>query len=155
MDFTQLARQNPWRAGKQAIEGDVDIAKWREKRFKWVPGFVGEFSLEWIGLHVLLGPRQTGKTTSVKLLIKRFLGECDAKSIFYFNCEFVGDFKELIEVIEAYLDFRENNGLDKSLIVLDEVSSPSEWFRGIKFLIDSGRLKNDVLLYIRSFFQHF
>ncbi|MEW6328853.1 MAG: ATP-binding protein [Candidatus Micrarchaeota archaeon] len=146
IDIEKLAEQNPWWKEKEAIERDYDIEKWSARRYKWVPRFIDEIGLEPFALHILLGPRQTGKTTAVKLLIRKLLKENDARGVFYFNCEELGSFEELIEVIGAYLYYRESCGLTKSLIILDEVTSPKEWYRGIKSLIDKGRLKNDVVL---------
>ncbi|MBI5036533.1 ATP-binding protein [Candidatus Micrarchaeota archaeon] len=146
MDFEKLAEQNPWWKDKAAVEKDYDVEKWRAKRFKWTPKFIGKLPLDSFSLHVLVGPRQTGKTTAVKLLVRKLLKENDARSVFYLDCEPLAGFEELMEAMEAYMHYRENCGIKKSFILLDEVSAPKEWFRGVKALIDRGKLKNDVLL---------
>jgi hypothetical protein len=146
MEIKQLAEQNPWWKEKEAIEKDYDIAKWQEKKHKWMPSILNEISFSPFALHILLGPRQAGKTTAVKLLIKRLLSKKEPNSIFYFNCEELSDYKEVLELIETYLEFRKDFQISSSFIFLDEVTSPKEWYKAIKSLIDKGKLKNDVLL---------
>jgi len=70
----------------------------------------------------------------------------DAKSLFYFNCENLSDYKELLEVIQLYLEFKESNQIKKSIIILDEITLPKEWYRAIKSLIDQGLLRDDVVV---------
>jgi predicted AAA+ superfamily ATPase len=68
------------------------------------------------------------------------------ESIFYFSCDELRDFREVGEVLESYLKMREGLGLKGSYIFLDEITFPREWYRSLKFLIDSGRLRDDVLV---------
>jgi predicted AAA+ superfamily ATPase len=68
------------------------------------------------------------------------------KAIFYFRCDELSDFKELDEVIRDYLKTRDIEGIKSSYIFLDEVTFPSEWYRAIKWHVDMGHFKNDVLV---------
>lgn len=138
--------QNPWWKDKRLIEEDYDIIKWKEKRYKWIPDILERISLNPFALHIISGPRQTGKTTAIKLLIKRLLENKEPRSIFYFNCENLADYKELLEVLNSYLEFREINSVKNSFIFLDEITLPREWYRAIKFLVDKGKFRNDVLI---------
>ncbi len=147
MDVRELFDQNQWWKDKGLIKEDFDIVRWGEKRRKWVPGLVGEIGIEPFALHALTGPRQSGKTTVLKLLVKRLLDEGrEPRSIFYFNCENLADYRELLEVLTAYLDFKGVNSVKFGIILLDEVTLPKEWYRAVKFLIDKGKLRNDVLI---------
>jgi len=141
-----LIEQNQWWKDKSIIEEDYDIQKWKEKKYKWIPSILEEIELKPFSLHILLGPRQAGKTTVMKLLIKQLLKKTDSKSLFYFNCEAIGDCKELMDIIESYLMFKEDNNIKNSLIILDEITSPKEWYKGIKLLIDKGRLKKETVI---------
>lgn len=141
-----LAEHNPWWKDKHAIDKDYDILRWQEKRHRWVPAVLNKISFSPFALHFILGPRQAGKTTALKILIKNLLNEKEPKSLFYFNCEMLSDYKELLELIKTYLEFRGNFQIKSSVIFLDEVTSPKEWYRAIKYLIDEGKLKNDVIL---------
>src|SRR3989338_7353321 len=146
MQITYLVEQNPWWKEKEKIERDYDIIKWKEKRHKWVPNIVNKIDSEPFSFHILLGPRQAGKTTAMKLLIKRLLEKEDPKGIFYFNCEELGDYREVLELIETYLEFKEDNKIKNSFLILDEVTSAHELYKAIKSLIDKGKLKNETLL---------
>jgi len=146
MDLRELFDQNPWWKDEKQIEEDYDIVKWREKKHRWIPQEIEKISLKPFALHVITGARQVGKTTALKLLIKKLLAIRNPKSIFYFNCENIADHKELSEILEAYLDFRSVNKLKKSVIMLDEITLPKEWYRAVKFFIDQGKLRNDVVV---------
>lgn len=146
MELEQLAEQNPWWKHKSAVETDYDIEKWKAKKHTWFPPVLDKVSTKPFALHILLGPRQAGKTTAVKLLIRRLLSKREPKSLFYFNCEMLADFKELRQVIETYLEFKADHDIKTSLIILDEVTAPREWYRAIKSLIDLGKLRSDTLL---------
>lgn len=142
----EIFDQNPWWKEKASIEQDYDIIKWKEKKFRWMPDIVDKINTKPFSLHIILGPRQTGKTTALKLFIREFLKERDPKSLFYFNCENVADYKELTEILERYLDFKEMNDVKSAAIILDEITLPKEWYRSVKSLIDKGKLKNDVVI---------
>ena len=146
MDEQEFFDQNPWWKDKSLIEKDYDIVKWNEKKYKWIPEIIEKINLEPFSLHVLSGPRQAGKTTAVKLLIKKLLQEKEAKSIFFFSCEDVADYKELLEILNFYIQFKEASSVKNSIIILDEITSPHEWYRAVKSLIDKGKFRNDVII---------
>lgn len=147
MQYEILASQNPWWKGKERIEEDEDYRKWKEKRIKWIPPLVERLSLEPYSLHFVFGPRQVGKSTLLKLVIKRLLDKgARAESIFYFKCDKISDYKELDELLSAFFELREKLGLHKCYFFLDEITFPKEWYRTIKFYIDDGKFRNDVLV---------
>lgn len=146
MELAELIEQNRWWKDKSSINADYDIVRWNSKKHRWVPDIIRKITLEPFALHILSGPRQAGKTTAVKLLVKELLETRDPRSLFYFNCENVADYKELTGIIETYLQFREDNSLSSSVIILDEITLPKEWYRSIKGLIDRGALQHDVVL---------
>lgn len=142
-----LSSQNPWWKGKEKLAEDEDYRKWNMKKYKWIPDFIDRINLDNYSLNFILGPRQVGKTTSLKLLVKKLLDlGIDGERIFYFRCDKISDFRELDEVIAGYLNMRRRMGIKSSFILLDEITFPREWFRSIKFLIDSGKLREDVLV---------
>lgn len=147
ISYDILASQNPWWKGREKLGEDEDYKKWEIKKHKWIPDFIEKIDLEHYSLNFIFGPRQVGKTTSLKLLVKRLLElGVDGERIFYFRCDEVSDFKELDEIISGYLDMRKRIGIKSSYILLDEITFPREWYRSIKFLIDAGKLKEDVLV---------
>ncbi len=147
MEKSILVEKNPWWKGREHLAEDRDYEMWLKNPIRWLPSIVEEMELKPYSLHILLGPRQTGKTTAVKLIIQNLLEKAkDTRAVFYFRCDLLKDYKELLEVLNAYLDYREEAGIKTSYIFLDEVTAPEEWFRAIKELIDSNRLKNDVVV---------
>jgi len=129
------------------IAQDEDYRKWEEKKYRWVPAITQKMELKPFSLHFLFGPRQVGKTTAIKLLVKKLLDSgVKEESIFYFRCDEISDFRELGEVVRSYLDMRKRLGIWSSYILLDEVTFPREWYRSIKSMVDAGELKNDVVV---------
>ena len=147
MELESLVRQNPWWVEKEGIEKDEDIKRWEEGRIKWIPSLIDEISLKPFSLNFVFGPRQVGKTTLLKLLIRNLLSRgVEGERIFYFKCDKLADYKELDEVLKAYFEFRKSKGVSGSFIFLDEIIFPTEWFRTIKYYIDMGEFKKDVLI---------
>ena len=100
-----------------------------------------------LSLNFLFGPRQVGKTTALILLIKKLMDKGHSpRSILYFACDKLADYKELDEVLEDYDKVRKREGIKNSVIILDEVTFPKEWYRTIKYRIDAGKFRNDVLI---------
>lgn len=62
-------------------------------------------------LYFLVGPRQVGKTTALKIFIYEQLKVRDPKSIFYYSCDELSDCRELGEVLDAFLSARRTWGL--------------------------------------------
>ncbi len=146
MDISILAEQNLWWKDPKAIEDDYDILRWKEKKHRWIPRVIGNIPLKPFALHILTGPRQAGKTTALKLFIRETLLKWDPQSVFYFNCENLSDFKELTEILETYLQHKEEQAIQRSVIILDEITIPKEWYRAVKYLVDRGKLKSDILI---------
>ncbi len=139
-----LEEQNPWWRGRECIEEDEDYRKWSSAKLKWIPSLFYEIKLEPFSLNFVFGPRQVGKSTLIKLLIKKLLDDgVEPKAVFYYRCDELSDYKELGEVIDEYLKFR--RGVRTSYIFLDEATMPREWYRAIKLRIDMGLFRGDVL----------
>ncbi len=135
---------NAWWKGKGYINEDRHIREFENKRFKWTPELLETLELEPNNLFTLRGPRQVGKTTLIKLLIKKLLNKgISEKSIFYWNCDELVDFRELSSILREYLGWSDKG---EKYIFLDEVSRIKDWQRSIKSLIDSGELENCCIL---------
>jgi len=140
---------NPWWKGASKLDEDYDIRRWVESPVRWVPPLLHEImgALKPFSLHFLFGPRQVGKTTLLKLLVRELIGRgWDPRAIFYYSCDMLGDYRELEEVLRGYLRLRSSWGVRSSVILLDEVTYPREWFRAVKSLIDRGLLSSDVVV---------
>lgn len=142
-----IEEYNPWWRGGQYLAEDEDYRKWSESRIRWYPSLMREIDLKPYSLHFIFGPRQVGKTTLLKLLIKRLLDRgVDPRSILYLRCDAIADHRELLEVLGQYLALRDEWHVKNSYIFLDEVTYPREWYRALKLLVDMGKFRRDVLV---------
>jgi len=140
-----MERFNPWWKNEE----DQSLEEWNASSIKWVPqDVIGSVSLRPFSLNFLSGPRQVGKTTAIKLLIKELLRSREPESVFYYSCDELSDHAELGEVLDGYLRSSGAQGLAKGVgrtIFLDEVTFVSDWWRALKSRIDDGSLKGDVV----------
>jgi len=137
-----MERFNPWWKHEQ----DQTIEDWEASPVKWIPQDVtSSVSTTPFSLNFLSGPRQVGKTTAVKLLIRELLRSRQQESIFYYSCDELSDHVELGEVIDGYLRSAGARGLKGRVIFLDEVTFVRDWWRSVKSRIDDGSLKGDVV----------
>ncbi|MGB9718464.1 MAG: ATP-binding protein [Thermoproteota archaeon] len=138
-----MESQNPW----WYRESDRTFEEWKKKEVKWVSPVVEQFSFEPFSLNFLVGPRQVGKTTALKIWVNEtLLPKVDPKAVFYFSCEELTDFRELGEVLDNYVSFRNGSGIGSSFIILDEITFVEEWHRALKLRIDQGVFRNDVIV---------
>ncbi|GAB6945150.1 ATP-binding protein [Vulcanisaeta sp. JCM 14467] len=136
---------NPWWRGRERIDEDPDIVRLRNARVRWVPREINLVSLRPFSLNFIYGPRQVGKTTMIKLIIKDLLNEVRPEAIFYYSCDLLSDYEELLNVLRRYLRIKEERGIRTSYIFLDEITYVNEWFRAIKYGIDRGLFRDDVI----------
>ena len=143
VDLTLL---NHWWKGKEGLEQDKHLRDFQEKRYQWKPALLEELEFTPGNIFTLRGPRQVGKTTLIKLWIKKLLLSVPAPAIFYWNCDELVDFRELSFLLKEYLQLAEIQGLKTKYLFLDEISRIKDWQRSIKFLADAGELRHCFLL---------
>jgi len=142
MKIEYLKRHNPWWDGKQGIEKDFSISEWKNKKYRWIPEIVNNINMNKGSVHIITGPRQVGKTTAMKLIIRNLLKVENPEKIVYIRCDELTTSKELVEAIE----------LQKSVfdsfeyLFLDEISNVEKWEGTIKNMYDNGELKNAVVI---------
>ncbi|MEM5854302.1 MAG: ATP-binding protein [Candidatus Aenigmatarchaeota archaeon] len=126
-----LEEINPWWKEREWWENDYDLKKFENMKIKWLPEWIDKISLEPFSLNFVLGPRQVGKTTGIKLLIKSLIEEGEnPRTILYVNCDLLTSFKELRNLLEKSKNYK--------TIFLDEVSSIEYWWKVVKGFIDAG-----------------
>ncbi|MHA1298973.1 MAG: ATP-binding protein, partial [Candidatus Helarchaeota archaeon] len=138
-----MEKYNPWWQN----EKDEVLEEWKKKKVKWEPEIINDINLQPFSLHFLTGPRQVGKTTTLKILINKLIQKgINSKSIFYYQCDELLDFKELGEILDDYYNAREFWNINQSYVILDEIPFVDEWWRAIKSRIDKNQMKNDVII---------
>ncbi len=133
-----LEELNPWWKEEEWQKNDFDLRKFEEMKIKWFPTWIKKLCLEPFSLNFVLGPRQVGKTTGIKLLINDLIEKGDdPKTILYVNCDLLASFKELRNLLENSKNYR--------IIFLDEVSSIEYWWKVVKGFIDAGFFSDSVI----------
>lgn len=135
---------NPWWDDPGAITRDRHIAQFQASAFRWDPAVLLDIPLRSGDLSTLRGPRQVGKTTTLKRMIQRLLGNGERRVLYYsFDTE---------QSNEAIPDvIRRAKGISGFpagpwYFFLDEVTSIREWQRGVKYAWDAGLLRDDFVL---------
>ncbi|MEM3542364.1 MAG: AAA family ATPase, partial [Candidatus Methanomethylicia archaeon] len=127
---------NPW----WFEEEDIDLERWEKQKIKWIPKWINDVSLNPFSLNFILGPRQVGKTTGIKLLIKDLIEKgVNANEIVYLNVELIPSVERFQEVLLLLL----RRGF--KFIFMDEVTSLEGWWKPLKGLIDAGGFSNSVI----------
>ncbi len=147
MTADDLYTMNPWWIDGKSIYNDKDILEYEGNVFKFHPKYLfNEISLEKAGIYTLRGPRQIGKTTFLKLLIRDLLEKgTNPLDILFITCDGLRDRFELIEVLKMYNSMfgkREN----LKYIMIDEISVLSDWQLSVKYMVDVGILHGDVVI---------
>jgi predicted AAA+ superfamily ATPase len=119
--------QNPWWSNSDAIYLDERVKRALSKKPRLT------YRFEPVN-KVLIGPRQVGKTTYMKLSIAKLIESgVNPRNIIYFSCDLLRDYREIVSLVRSFL--RRVSG--KSYVFLDEVTFVDDWERAIKFLLDS------------------
>lgn len=140
-----LKESNPWWADKDAIEDQPEIRAWQESRMRWDPHPEYEFE-ECDCIYSLRGPRQVGKTTLVKLEIRRLLDKVPAGDVMYCSFDPGGTPRDVVRTVREYIDRRGPDDGGRRFLFLDEISSVRGWQRGMKHLRDSDKLAKCTVL---------
>jgi hypothetical protein len=104
MSIEILGRQNPWWIETSAIDEDPHLDEYDHASLKWEPPHLLTMTLDQDVIYILLGPRQVGKTTLFKLLVRSLLFErhIHPRTILYMNCEALGSQVNLVWIYRIY-----------------------------------------------------
>lgn len=144
MNSSELELQNVWWKGD--CSGDFHLHRLRSNKYIYLPAstLCSELEQEQQGIYTLIGPRQIGKTTYLKLLIQKLLEKHSPLSLFYFSCENMTK-EALREVLFFYLrEIAPKKG--KRFIFLDEVSLVENWELVELELYNKGLLEEVIII---------
>jgi len=137
---------NPWWFFSNWESKDKHLREWYSQEIKWVPNWISELSLEPFSLNFVYGIRQAGKTTGLKLLIRELINRSvDPLSIYYIDLDYIASLQEFRKIVEEVIKEMKKRNNEKAYLFLDEVTSIDEWWRIVKYFIDSGEFKNVVI----------
>ncbi len=139
-----LEKHNPWWFDVKKISQDQSLLEFAKQPLKFFHPFLSKIPTE-NGVIVMRGPRRIGKTTLLKLCIKKLLTKkkIAGTQIFFYPCNRIVDFNELYDLLILFLG-KSKKG--KRYIFLDEVSFVGQWQRAVKDLADAGDLKNVTMI---------
>lgn len=124
MDWNSVISQNPWWSDTEEIEKDTKVSYALNKKHQFIPSFVE-------GNYLILGPRQTGKTTYLKLCIREFIKKgIPAKQCLYFVCNLVMNNQDIIDIVSL---FKKSGG---KYVFFDEISFVKNWERSVKQILE-------------------
>ena len=127
--YTEIFGDNPWWRSEEEINEDAKIKEWETSNIQWNPRIRYTFDYSNDIIYSLRGPRQVGKTTLIKIQIREFLQKGILPwSIMYYAFDIDNTPKDLVKVIENYLDrSKRQRGNNRAYLFLDEVSSIKDW----------------------------
>ena len=139
-----LVEQNPWWENPEAVNMDPFIRDYDSSLVKWPPEILGGIDLERNIIYSLRGPRQIGKTTMLKLMIRYLIRRrVNPRNILYISCESLSSWSELRDALRQFLSM---SGEHRVYIFLDEVTALEDWSRPIKYLYDIGALRESFVI---------
>src|SRR6056297_1379742 len=140
--------QNPWWRSVDKIDEDSSIMQFNRSSFKFFPAFLDDVDFNQKGIFTLRGPRQVGKTTSLKLMFKQLLDYGNNPSdILYLTLDNINGKEELTETIKNWLLLRRKASSKKQFLFLDEISFIKDWQYSIKYLYDINLL-NEAFVFL-------
>lgn len=148
MPKEDLSLFNPWWQIKEVILHDATLDEFNRQTYQYYHPFFFNFPKNEDGIFTLRGPRQVGKSTLLKMLIKRLLlkENINPLNVFFFPADRIKDYNELFYLLLDYLTLLRSDNEKRAYLFIDEISSVDEWQRSIKQLADMGKLKQTLLL---------
>ncbi|GEM_PF-300225 len=143
-------RDNPWWQSKNKIFADPHLTRMNNQIFKFHHGI--PFNLNQDIIYTLRGPRQVGKTTYLKILIKHLLfsEKYEPENILYLDIQGAGcaNYDTLREMVEEYINYIRiaSNNKKRIYIFLDEVTSINDWGAALRIMYERGLLENTTIL---------
>ena len=140
MYVAKMARFNPWWKDKDAIAKDPKLVALGASALDIAPdlGFfeAGDY------IYSLRGPRQVGKTTLVKLVIRRLLESVPPHNIMYYSFDAETAPIDVENVINEYFGRSGQSAKSRRYMFLDEISNVIGWQLAVKSFKDMNMLEN-------------
>lgn len=142
MDNSSLFLYNPWWSNPDSITGDRNVKEALSRKPSKTYIFEDKNLL-------IIGPRQVGKTTFLKLVILDLIKsrKVDPKQIFYFSCDSMLRNTRISELVSQFRNLPFVRKDARIYVFLDEISFLDSWNSEVKSLIDAG-LFDDNRIYL-------
>jgi predicted AAA+ superfamily ATPase len=141
---------NPWWTDAHWAEVDPHLEALRDHPVAIAPpAFVEAFELGDRSTHIVRGPRQVGKSTGLKLLLRRVIEDSgvDPRRVIYLNLDLLED-QPIHEVATSVIRAKQlaASELEPCLLLLDEVTTIAKWARAVKAVWDAGVTRRDTIV---------
>jgi len=139
----RLAVSNPWWSNPAAIQRDRHLRALETSPFRRPLPIVESLRIDAPLVYTLRGPRQVGKTTAAKLLVRRLLEAGIApRRVLYYALDLEGEPGALEALVRAGMQTARATpgpaqGLPIYYFILDEISAVPNWQQAIKWLRDN------------------
>jgi predicted AAA+ superfamily ATPase len=139
--IADITEQNPWWSqGKDFVRYDPRLTRAKPIFFerKQIP-------LEKENIYILRGPRQVGKTTYLKDLVRKLIEKgIPPRDILYLSLDFFTSRRELRNAITYFLESRRD--APQTFFLMDEITSLEDWNLELKYMADQGILQRGTIL---------
>jgi predicted AAA+ superfamily ATPase len=139
----RLAVSNPWWSDPTAIQRDRHLRALETSPFRRPLPIIDTLRTGAPLVYTLRGPRQVGKTTAAKLLVRRLLEAGIApRRVMYYALDLEGEPGALEAIVRAGMQTARATpgpaqGLPTYYFILDEISAVPGWQQAIKWLRDN------------------
>lgn len=140
-------RDNPWWQNPDAIADDVHLRRLAEREL--VFDHPNPLPTDRDAVLALRGPRQVGKTTLMKRIVRALLeGSAPPASIMYLDVEGANlqTPYELQEAIREFVEWSSNTHDGRRYLFLDEITGIEEWGKAIRVLDGRGSIEGCSIL---------
>lgn len=141
-----LIKDNPWWRDPASIGEDYQLKQLEDQPFTHQHDFK-KFNFRKDAVYTLRGPRQVGKTTLLKTIIRYLLQTKNyhirPRDILYFNVQAVAvsSHNDLLDMVQDYIEERRSVTDENRLyIFFDEVTGITDWGKAIQSLHGRGLL---------------
>ncbi|OGT49864.1 MAG: ATPase [Gammaproteobacteria bacterium RIFCSPHIGHO2_12_FULL_41_15] len=124
---------------------DPQLRKLAKDPYQYASPMLSELPIDIPGIYIIGGGRQVGKSTLLKLWMKKLLDKgINPKCILYLTGELIDDHHQLVKLISQHL--AEMPDAHMHYILLDEITYVTSWDKGVKYLSDAGLLDSTELV---------
>jgi hypothetical protein len=131
IDVSSLFSQNPWWKDRELIKEDEKIKRAVNSQPQKTYSYKDENLM-------IMGPRQVGKTTFVKLAIRDLLldRKVEPRNILYFSCDSLSNKEDILQLVKIFEEI--SSGSSKKYLFLDEITFVREWNVALLHLFNTG-----------------
>ncbi len=143
----KLRETHPWWFG-QGMGDDLHLRRLERSQVKWDPAPLKAIQLRFEDTHTLRGPRQAGKTTTLKRMIRRLVDAGESR-ILYVSFDVPQEATIIGELVRAA---KRLHPAPKGpwYLFFDEITALPDWQLGVRAAWDAGLTADDALLLTAS-----